>query len=209
VEWDAAARRQAILAWQDRQLLACWELLNDAAATVLHQFDRTVPDAGWQGGWFDRNGFAAARLDPPMREHLSERLREFLAAAARELESIDEGLSPISSDLTTSRLDLPDTKPASAVTTIGAAPTASEEALPAAAAVSSSWWNVGTYIAGAAEAVSSSVRYVAGVHGGLRDHARNHLRSVWLEEEGEPLTVLRQIEAAIMGAAARAKGTIR
>jgi hypothetical protein len=124
-------------------------------------------------------------------------------------ESFDEGLSPISSDLTTSRLDLPDTKPASAVTTIGAAPTASEEALPAAAAVSSSWWNVGTYIAGAAEAVSSSVRYVAGVHGGLRDHARNHLRSVWLEEEGEPLTVLRQIEAAIMGAAARAKGTIR
>jgi hypothetical protein len=144
-----------------------------------------------------------------MREHLTVPLQEFLAAAARELESIDDALGPISSDLALSQLDLPNTEPAEAVLATEAPADGAEGAPPADAAGSSSWWNVGSYIAGAAEAVSSSVRYVAGVHGGLRDHARNHLRSVWLEEESEPPTVLGQIEAAIMGAAARARGTIR
>jgi hypothetical protein len=207
MDWHMTARRQAIMAWQDRQLVASWQLLNDAAAAVLDRFDIEVPDAGWHGAWFNRNGFAAARLDPPMREHLTVPLRELFATAARELESIDEALGPISSELTRSQLDLPDTPTAGAAAPTEGAANVSEEAPPADAAAS--WWNVGGYIAGAAEAVSSSVRYVAGVHGGLRDHARNHVHSVWLDEVNEPRSVLGQFEMVIRAAAARAKETSR
>jgi hypothetical protein len=204
MDWDTAARRQAVTAWQDRHILACWQLMNECADGVQHRFETLVADAGWQGAWLDRGGFAAARLDPPMREEVSRRLPAMLETAGRDLVSIDETFEAIARDLATSRPALPESKEVCAPVDV-----VIEEEVPplggAGKAARSRWSRLGGYVAGAAEAVSSSVRHYSGIDEGLREHARDHIRSVWLDEGDEAATVLGQVEAAIRHAGAMAK----
>jgi hypothetical protein len=139
-----------------------------------------------------------------------------LQNAAAELVAIRERYAQFSESLLAD--DWPIMPQVDAAAPAGSVPaTRQQSAEPAPPlATSTAWrrlagvgWSAASYAASvaqsAAEAVGSSVRDVAGIHEGLRQHAKSHLIAVWIEGANGVPSILEQVERGLRTVAMRAR----
>jgi hypothetical protein len=204
LDWELAMRRQAVLEWRDRQILAAYALFNSKAQGALEAFEAQVAKASVVDSVWDPAGFADFRIDELMQERMRPALRALMSGAESELVGLGKDFAPLGAALARSdELILP-TAPK---------PEAPPEA-PASGLVREAgterevdWWiarlpgmaaeRATSFFSYASETASWLMQDKVGLRDRLRAAAAERIATQWMGGSGKPRPVLSQVIAII------------